>query len=580
MVKLGHYYDSDKSCFRIYAPYRKTVEVELNNGKTKFNLNLDKDGYWTGSCNRLPEGSLYWIILDGERSYPDPASKYQPFGVHSGSMIVNPKKGDLTNWHGVKMEDAVIYEMHLGTFTKEGTIKAAEAKLQYLADLGINVIELMPIGEFPGNYDWGYDGVFIYALESSYGTYEDLRKFLNKAHELGIAVINDVVYNHFGPEGNYTGFYAQYTKDADTPWGSAINYDSKDCSGVREFFLGNVEWWLRDIGFDGFRLDAWSMILDCSESRIQREICDLAHKIGKEENREILMIAEHLRNDKNVTSAEDNGDACDSQWVDDFGLSIRAFLTPDSNDRLFKSFAPNPFKDIITSLKQTYVLDGSRFNYAIEDYSGTKPEGVKPHQCVIYIQDHDMIGNRVKGDRFISSAGRDKTLLAAVTLFSSKNIPLIFMGEEYGETNPFLFFESFSDPWLIEAVREGRKKEWQFSKIEPRDSHDVETFNDSRLDWDKLSNDENRQILSVYQNLIKLKKSKVIGYTGEDSIYEVENDENTIVINNGRSRVLLNFSSAVKNFDGVDGLKVILSTNPANTNNQLQPYSAVILSNY
>ena len=577
MVKLGHYYEGDKSCFRIYAPRKKTVEVELNNGKTKFSLTLNDDGYWTGSCNKLHEGSLYWIILDGERSYPDPASKYQPFGVHGGSMIVNPEKCDLSNWHGVKMEDAIIYELHIGTFTKEGTLKAAENKLKYLSDLGINVVELMPIAEFPGNYDWGYDGVFLYTLESSYGNYKDLKSFLDTAHNLGIAVINDVVYNHFGPEGNYAGFYAPYTKDADTPWGSAINFDASDCSGVRDFYLGNIEWWLRNIGFDGFRLDAWAMVQDCSKSRIQREICDLAHQIGKEEDRSILMIAEHLRNDRLVTSSCENGDDCDSQWVDDFGLAIRATLAPDTEDRLLKSFYPTPFKDIVTAFKQAYVLDGTRFNYAIEDYSGTKPEGVEPQQCVVYIQDHDMIGNRILGDRFIKTAGKDKALLATVALFASKNVPMLFMGEEYGEDNPFLFFESFSDPWLIEAVREGRKKEWQFSKIEPRDSHDVETFNDSRLDWEKLDNEDNQNILKLYRKLIELKKQHMIGCAGENGLYQVDNDESTITISNGRSIVRLNFSNGVKTFPEND-YDIVATSNCCNTKTEIQPFSAVVLA--
>ncbi len=575
MVKLGHYFEGDQSCFRVFAPHRKTVEVELNNGKVKIPLSLGDDGYWTGSCKQLHEGSLYWIILDGERSYPDPASKYQPFGVHGGSMVVSPRKCDHSSWHGVKIEDAVIYELHIGTFTPEGTLRAAEKKLSHLAELGINVIELMPIAEFPGNYDWGYDGVFLYALESSYGNYEDLTSFIEAAHKLGIAVINDVVYNHFGPEGNYSGFYARYTKNADTPWGSVINFDAADSEGIREFYLGNVEWWLKDIGFDGFRLDAWAMVQDCSKSRIQREICDLAHRIGQEENRSVLMIAEHLRNNRMVTSAEPEGDGCDSQWVDDFGLAIRSTLTPDSNDRLFKSFYG--FDDVVSAFKNTFVLDGTRFNYAIEDYSGTKPDGLRAEECVVYIQDHDMVGNRIEGDRFITSAGKGKTLLAAVSLFASRNVPLIFMGEEYGETNPFLFFESFSDPWLIEAVREGRKKEWQFAKIEPRDSHDVETFNDSRLDWDKLSSEENAGILKIYRQLIDLKKKKFIGCAGDDGQYEVSSGDHTLTISNGRSVVLLNYSNSVKSFETAAGYRMELSTDSANTGTELQPFSAAVL---
>lgn len=575
MVKLGHYYENDKSFFKIYAPHKNSVTVEINNGKSCVSLDYNAEtGYWTGSCPRLPEGTLYWLNVNNERSFPDPTSRYQPFGVHGASMTVSATKVSQNNWNGVKIEDAVIYELHIGTFTREGNLSSATKKLKHLADLGINVIELMPIGEFPGNFDWGYDSVYMFALETSYGTYEDLRKFIEEAHSYGISVILDVVYNHFGPEGNYSGFFAPYTKDADTPWGSAINFDTADCTGIREFYLANVEWWLSDIGFDGFRLDAWAMVDDCSISRIHREITDLAHDIGKRENRNIIIIAEHLRNNKNVTSDAQDGDNCDSQWVDDFGLSIRSFLTPDKNDKLLKSFYQ--FDDIIKAFKDTYVLDGTRFNYAVEEYTGTSPEGLKPYESVVYIQNHDMVGNRVLGDRFITTAGRDKALLAVAALFSSKNIPLIFMGEEYGETHPFTFFESFSDPWLIEAVREGRQREWQFSKIKPKDSHSIDTFNECRLNWELINNNENTNILKAYKELISLKKKRIIGCEGEKGLYQITNNNQLITIDNGRSIVMLNFHDRSFNVEEINGFDLVFTTSEKNTSSNIEPYSASV----
>lgn len=575
MVKIGHYYEDNISNFKIYAPHKESVIVEIDNGKTSVPLTYDENtGYWIGSCKHLPENTLYWIKIDNERSFPDPSSRYQPFGVHGASMIVSPRKVENKDWKGVKIEDAIIYELHVGTFTKEGNLKSATQKLSHLASLGINVIELMPICEFPGNFDWGYDNVYLFALESSYGTYSDLKNFIEEAHRFGISVILDVVYNHFGPEGNYSGFFAPYTKDADTPWGSAINFDSADNNGVREFYLANVEWWLKDIGFDGFRLDAWAMIDDCSESKIQREITNLAHLIGEQENRNILIIAEHLRNNKLITSKEDNGDNCDSQWVDDFGLSIRSFLTPDKNDKLLKSFYQ--FEDIIKAFKQTYVLDGTRFNYAVEGYTGSDSLGLKPQESIVYIQNHDMIGNRVLGDRFISTAGIDKALLATTSLFSNKNIPMIFMGEEFGESNPFTFFESFSDPWLIDAVREGRQKEWQFSKLKPKDSHDIETFKACRLNWELINNKNNQLILEKYKKLIELKKNKIIGCEGIDGYYSVENNDQIITIDNGISIVVLNFSNTTKEIQIDNNYLIAFTTQSTNNHSTVNSYSAII----
>ncbi len=575
MVKLGHYYEDNKSFFKVYAPHKNSVTVEINDGKSSVALQYDKNtGYWIGSCNKLPQNTLYWLKIDNERSFPDPTSRYQPFGVHGASMIVSPQKVLEKSWKGIKIEDAIIYELHVGTFTKEGNLVGAKKKLKHLADLGINVVELMPIGEFPGNFDWGYDNVYLFALESSYGTYEDLKSFIEEAHNNGISVILDVVYNHFGPEGNYSGFFASYTKDADTPWGSAINFDTTDCNGVRDFYLANVEWWLSDIGFDGFRLDAWAMIDDCSNSRIQREISDLAHAIGERENRNILVIAEHLRNNKNITSKDTNGDNCDSQWVDDFGLSIRSFLTPDKNDKLLKSFYQ--FEDIIKAFKDTYVLDGTRFNYAVEGYTGTDPSNLKPSESVVYIQNHDMIGNRVLGDRFITTAGKNKSMLAATALFANKNIPLLFMGEEYGETNPFTFFEAFSDPWLIDAVREGRQKEWQFSKLKPKDSHSIDTFNECRLNWNLLNNNDNKIIFESYKKLIYLKKNHIIGCEGDNNLYEVTEKDQILLINNGKSIVVLNFHNGRKEITISNDYSLEFSTNNLNTNTVINEYSASI----
>lgn len=579
MAKIGHYYENGKSNFRVYAPKKKSVAIEIDGKKDLLPLTKDEQGYWNGSCDELPEGTLYFINLNHEISLPDPASRYQPFGIHGLSMIVKHHKANLDDWEGVKIEDAIIYELHLGTFSPQGNLRGAKFKIPYLAELGINVIELMPINTFPGNCDWGYDGVDLFALAPSYGTYEDLEAFLNEAHKYGIAVILDVVYNHFGPEGNYTNNFAPYLKKSQTPWGAAINFDQEYSAGIRDFFKQNVIWWLEDLGFDGFRLDAWAMIEDSSENRIHRELTDLAHEIGKKEKRNILVIAEHLRNDPDVVSSSANGDNCDSQWIDDFGLAIRSFLAPDPNDKQLKSFYQ--FDDLLTALEQAIVLDGTRFNYVLNNYTGKVPTDVKDEQNVVYIQDHDLIGNRVLGDRFIAYLGDqylDKSLLASFTLFASNFRPMIFMGEEFGSKAPFPFFESFIDPNLIQAVKEGRKKEWKFTGKEPYDSHDPNTFALAQLKWNDLTNEHHANILKIFTKLITLKKNKIIGYK---SLPSKGKAPNTIIIKSSTSLVLLNYSDKLVKFDNDQelGYEVVLNSNINNKPYELVPYSAQILLN-
>lgn len=572
MVKLGHYYENDKSCFRIYAPQKKSLAIEIDGNKKTIPLTKQDDGFWIGSCERLPEGTLYLINIENNKSLPDPTSRYQPFGVHGLSMIVNTLKIEDSDWKGIDINDAIIYELHIGTFTPQGTLKAATDKLSYLSELGINVIELMPINAFPGNSDWGYDGVYMFALASSYGTYQDLHEFIKTAHKYNIAVILDVVYNHFGPEGNYSNNFAPYTKKSQTPWGAAINFDQDYSYGIREFYKSNVQWWIEDIGFDGMRLDAWAMIDDSSTKRIHREITDLAHSIGEKEGRKVIMIAEHLRNDPSVVLP--NGDNCDAQWIDDFGLSIRSFLTPDVNDKHLKSFYQ--FDDIIKSLQQAIVLDGTRFNNVLNDYSGKAPVGIKPEQNVVYIQNHDMIGNRVKGDRFLETAGIDKTLLATFTLFACNFRPMIFMGEEFASLSPFPFFESFIDKNLIIAVKEGRKKEWKFTGMEPYDSHAQETISLAHLNWTCLVNEVNRNVLRIFSCLISLKKNKIIGH---NSSITKGKHENTVIIENQTSLVLLNYNDNIVEFDNNNMYEVIINSSNKNEPFKLAPFSAQILIN-
>ncbi len=552
-MKLGHYYDGEVSRFRVFAPRRRRLEVVLygEEGYIEERVKLSKDelGYWQGQCRRLLPGTLYKIEVNG-RAYPDPASRYQPDGVHGPSMVVEVEGAGSPGWSGVKIEDAIIYELHLGTFTPEGNLRGAMKKLPYLEELGINVIELMPINAFPGERNWGYDGTYPFALQNSYGTYEDLREFIEEAHRLGIGVILDVIYNHFGPEGNYSGVYAPYTKDAPTPWGAAINFDGAYNHGIRKYFLENIRYWLEEVGLDGFRMDAVSLIFDNMPRHILREITDLARVIGKRQGREVLMIAEHLRNDRNVTSEE--GFNYHSQWNDDLNHAVYRKLTGEKG-RHYINFGK--LDDVVKALRDGFVLDGSKFDRYCKYFMGTDGTGTKGHEHVVHIQDHDQVGNRLHGDRMISTYGREKALLGATAVMASPYIPMLFMGEEYGEEAPFLFFEDFSDKKIIDGAREGRKREYSFRGEEPRDPHDIDTFKDSKLRWENLEEKKNQDILEYYKELISLKKSGRVGPVDRSKAKVTSDPAREIIrIESPHTITLLNFSDKPQRVEGIKGL--------------------------
>jgi maltooligosyltrehalose trehalohydrolase len=566
MPKLGYFEDENgNGNFRIFAPFCKTLAIEIDRTHEHFELNKQDDGYFTTTIRALKKGSLYWLVKNGTEYLPDPNSKYQPFDVHSASMITKIEKADFSQWTGIDYKDAIIYELHLGTFSEEGNLKGAQKHLNYIKSLGINVIELMPICQFPGDRNWGYDGTYMFALCSSYGTYEDLKEFLDKAHSLGIAVILDVVYNHFGPEGNYSGMIAPFTKQADTPWGAAINFDKEWNNGIRDFYLENTRYWLSEIGFDGFRMDAVALIMDESNKNILTEINELASEISKKENRKIIMIAEHLRNETKVTSP--TGYKYQAQWCDDLNYSIYSYLT-NEKFRHYNDFGK--FEDIKKALEEGFVYNGTKLNSVYNNYMGDNGANILPETLVTHIQNHDQIGNRPNGDRMSATYGITKALLSITLVFCSPYTPMIFMGEEYAEINPFLFFESFSDESLIEAVKNGRKREFSFvENHEPKAPHDVQTFIDSKLDWECQSDAPHSLVLEYYKRLIALKKSKIIGIHNRANINMGFDKINKIItIETPKSISVFNFGT--ENYlipDDIKMLKILLSSKIENNNN-------------
>jgi maltooligosyltrehalose trehalohydrolase len=572
MASVGHRHDEQgRSAFRVFAPEKASVTVLLTERDIRLPLAPDDLGFWHGTMPALPVGTLYLLEVDGRR-YPDPASRRQPLGVHGPSMVVDVDAAHSPGWNGVAMADAIIYELHIGTFTTEGTIAAAREKLPHLQELGITVIELLPIAAFPGERNWGYDGSFLFALHAAYGEYADLKHFIESAHALGMAVILDVVYNHFGPEGNYAGAFAPYTKAAATPWGAAINFDGEYNYGVREFFVENTRWWLQRVGFDGFRMDAVSLIFDVMPVHILREITDLARAIGKQEGREILMIAEHLRNNRYVTS--DSGFGYHAQWNDDVNHAVFAHLTGETG-RHYANFGS--FDDVVKALRDGFVLDGTRFDKVYRYLLGSDGSATAGTEHVVHIQNHDQVGNRLHGDRMIATHGTERALLGITAVMASRFVPMIFMGEEYGEEAPFLFFEDFTEQVIVDGAREGRKADFAFAGIEPRDPHHRQTFVDSKLQWQRCETEAGRAILAYYRKLIGWKRSGAMGpRLGEAVVVRGDAATGLVTIEAPGTLTALNFSSQARTWTPPAGWHAALRSIAGASTATLAAFEAVV----
>jgi len=572
MPRIGHSRAaSGRSAFRVFAPLRESIAIVLEPGGERLPLVEDEFGYWTAELPALPHGTLYRIEVDGRR-VPDPASRCQPQGVHGPSMVVDIEPARSPGWRGVPIDDAVIYELHVGTFTPEGTLAAAAGRLEHLRELGVSVVELLPIAAFPGERNWGYDGVYPYALHRAYGLHADLKATLERAHALGIAVILDVVYNHFGPEGHYAGLLAPYTKQAHTPWGAAINLDGEFNYGVREFFLENARYWLEDVGFDGLRVDAASMMFDTMPVHLLRELTDLARGIGQRQDREVLMIAEHLRNNRHVTSPA--GFGFHSQWNDDLNHAIFACLTGETQ-RHYMNFGS--FEDVVDALRRGFVLDGTRLDRYHRYFLGTDAATTRGTEHVVHLQNHDQVGNRPLGDRMITSYGRDKALLGITAVFASPFVPMLFMGEEYGETAPFLFVADFSEPALVEGVREGRKADFGFGEVEPPDPHDPASFEASKLQWARAPAPQGRRIRGYYRSLIALKRSGALGPRDRGAVrVSADTHDRIVTIDAPRTRTVLNFGDRALDWQPPAGATVLLRSFDEGLRG-LPPFGAVVL---
>jgi malto-oligosyltrehalose trehalohydrolase len=491
--------------FRLWAPGQTSVMLRLEGDDTE--MTDSGNGWFELLATGVSAGTEYNFVLSNGLVVPDPASRAQKDDVNGPSLVIDPTSYDWqdTAWKGRPWEETVVYELHFGTFTKQGTFRAAMDRLAYLADLGITMIEVMPLAQFGGKHGWGYDGVLLYAPHSGYGPPEDFKAFVDAAHQHGISVVLDIVLNHFGPEGNYLPLLAPdfFHKERRTPWGAGIAYD---VDAARFYMAEAPLYWLEEFHLDGLRFDAIDQIEDTSEKHI---LIEIAERIRAEiTDRPIHLTTEDCRNVTFLHPRNEDSSAplFTGEWNDDFHNAVHVFLTGETH-AYYKDFAESPEKLVARCLAEGFAYQGE-----VSPQSGEK-RGVDstaqpPLAFVDFIQNHDQTGNRAQGERLIALAGAERTKVMLATLLLSPHVPLMFMGEEYGETNPFLFFTDFHGD-LAKAVREGRAREFEghagHGEKVP-DPNAKKTFEASKLDWDKLKSTEGRDWSDFTKELLTLRR--------------------------------------------------------------------------
>ena len=506
---LGGVLVGENACsFLVWAPRARSVEVCIVEPREHaVPMQVAGRGYFHAVVEGISAGALYRYRLDGENERPDPASRYQPRGVHGPSQIIDSSfKWNDSRWRGIALEKYVFYELHVGTFTPEGTFDAIVPRLAALKDLGVTAIELMPVAQFPGERNWGYDGVYPYAVQASYGGPLGLKRLVDACHQHGIAVALDVVYNHLGPEGNYLTDFAPYFTDLyNTPWGQAINFDDAESDEVRRYFTDNALQWVTDYHVDALRLDAIHAIVDPSARTSLEELSSAVHAKAEELGRAVYLIPEDNRNDTRVVkSPEVGGWGFDSVWNDDFHHSLHVLLTGE-RDAYYQDFSG--VGDLAGAYREGFVYSGQYSKYRRKRY-GISSKRIPARRFVVFSQNHDQVGNRSVGDRPSQSLSFEQLKLAAGTVLLSPYIPLLFMGEEYAETAPFQYFVSHGDPALIEAVREGRKKEFaEFGWVgDIPDPQSEATFLRCKLNWNLHTEGQHRVLWNFYQELLRLRR--------------------------------------------------------------------------
>jgi maltooligosyltrehalose trehalohydrolase len=509
LTNLGAAYLGEGRCrFLVWAPLADQVEVRLVSPREGL-LPLEKraKGYFAAEVAGVEPGCQYFYRLNGAQDFPDPASRFQPQGVHGPSQVVDPRfPWEDRHWTGLPLRDYVIYELHVGIFTPEGTFEAVIPHLEGLKELGLTALELMPVAQFPGARNWGYDGVYPFAVQDSYGGPLGLKRLVNACHQRGLAVVLDVVYNHLGPEGNYLAAYGPYfTQRYRTPWGPALNFDGPESDEVRRFFLENALFWAGEYHIDALRLDALHAIVDLSPQPFLTELAATARRARESGPRKFYLMAESDLNDvRLVRPPELGGHGLDAHWNDDFHHALHTFLTGEQTG-YYLDFGR--LEQLAKAWREGFIYSGEYSPYRRRRH-GSSTRDIAPERLLVFAQNHDQVGNRLGGERLSRLVSFEALKLAAGVVLLSPFMPLMFMGEEFGETAPFLYFVSHSDPGLIEAVRQGRKEEFAaFSwPGEPPDPQGEETFYRGKLDHHLREEGQHKILLEFHRELLGLRR--------------------------------------------------------------------------
>ncbi|MCK9928223.1 malto-oligosyltrehalose trehalohydrolase [Frankia sp. Mgl5] len=521
------------SSFRVWAPDAKTVSLVIADGDgadgdaaaeaggtsggaggrrdTVHEMSGAAGGWWTVDVPSAHHGADYAYLLDGgEQELPDPRSAWQPHGVHGRSRLVDHARFPWTDghWHGVPLSGSVVYELHVGTFTPGGTFDAAIERLDHLVDLGVDLVELLPVNAFPGRHGWGYDGVGLFAVHEPYGGPEGLKRFVDAAHHRGLGVIMDVVYNHLGPDGNYLSRFGPYFTDRySTPWGPAVNLDTPGSDEVRAFVIDSALAWLRDYHCDGLRLDAVHAFADNRARHLLEEIADEVHRLGTQQRRPLFAVAESDLNDpRMVVAPEAGGHGLDGQWCDDVHHALWAALSGERQG-YYGDFGS--FETLEKALGSAFVHDGGYSAFRGRSHGRPVPPRTPAYRFVTFLQNHDQIGNRATGDRASATLSDGRLRIGAALLLTAPFTPMLFMGEEWGATTPWQYFTDHTDPRLADAVREGRRGEFTahgWGPEEVPDPQDPATFERSRLDWREPERPEHAALLDWHRRLISLRR--------------------------------------------------------------------------
>jgi maltooligosyltrehalose trehalohydrolase len=574
-----NFIDTGEAEIVVWSPLAKFVEVVTGDRR----IVLEKDGqYWKKLTREITPGQTYKISIDGNDSLPDPASLSQPDDVHGHSAAFDVKQFGWTDtsWKNLPQQDYIIYELHTGTFSQQRNFDGIISKLDHFIHLGVNAIEIMPVGQFPGGRNWGYDGVYPFAVQQSYGGAESLQRLVNACHEKGIAVILDVIYNHIGPEGNYLPRFAPYFTDKyQTPWGQALNFDDAWCDGVREYFIENVLMWFRDFHIDALRMDAVHAIKDFSAVHIIKEISEHVDALEQQTGNEHYLITEMDLNDPVFINPKNKcGYGADAQWVDEFHHALRV-ASGQKPEGYYADF--NGIVHLAKSYNDAYVYDG-QYSFHRKKKFGIKTDN-PGHQFIVFSQNHDQTGNRMLGERTSTLVSPDMCRLMAAAVMVSPYIPMLFMGEEWAEPNPFLFFISHTDKELAAIVNKGRKEEFSYFNWqgEPPDPRLEETFTNSMLQWQLLESEPHKSMFEYYRKLIMFRKQNPALNNTNRHNTKAEADENSKILKLERwsdsqyFECVMNFSDTEQLYQWPAG-KVVFNSSATQKENQVSAASILI----